>query len=98
MKSACYCVAWDGPHHPDCPLSKTTAPRKSSTSLYGLAEIADEIGVRRGTVAQWHRRGKLPAPDALLAMGPVWTEQTLLPWLQARDEGDAMDRQRKAPQ
>ena len=47
----------------------------------GIAEIAQRAGVSRQTVAQWHVRGKLPEPDARLAMGPVWRETTIEAWL-----------------
>lgn len=51
------------------------------SDLYGIAEIAKAIGARSGTVAQWHRRGKLPPPDAQLAAGPVWQAKTIRPWI-----------------
>lgn len=47
----------------------------------GIAEIAERLGVPRQTVAQWHLRKKLPAPDARLAMGPVWREETVTAWI-----------------
>lgn len=53
-----------------------TAPR-----LYGLGEIADAIGVPAPTVTVWRNRGKLPRPDAMLRMGPVWTARTIEPWI-----------------
>ena len=52
--------------------------------LYGIAEIAQALGIRPGTVSLWRHRGKLPEPDVELAMGPVWTEATILPWLAAK--------------
>ena len=57
----------------------------------GIAEIAQRAGVPRQTVAQWHARGKLPEPDARLAMGPVWRETAIESWLAARESvsGDA---------
>lgn len=60
--------------------------------LYGIAEIAAEIGERRQTVAQWHRRGKLPPPTAELSMGPVWTHEALSEWLTNVQEGTTMTR------
>lgn len=56
-----------------------------ASKLYGIAEIAEAIGARPQTVAQWYRRGKLPPPDTVLAMGPVWTGKTLAPWLRERN-------------
>jgi hypothetical protein len=49
--------------------------------LYGVSEIAQALGVSPGLVAQWHKRGKLPEPDARLAMGPVWAARSVEPWL-----------------
>jgi hypothetical protein len=55
-------------------------------TLYGLAEIAEEIGAKRGTVTQWYRRGSrgLPRPTAVLACGPVWSSRRIEPWLELR--------------
>jgi hypothetical protein len=53
-----------------------------SANLYGIAEIAAALGARPPTVAQWHRRGRLPQPDEVLAMGPVWYAETVRPWIE----------------
>jgi hypothetical protein len=50
--------------------------------LYGVAEIAVALGVPRNTVAQWVARGKLPQPDAELAMGPVWSGRRIERWIE----------------
>jgi transposase-like protein len=50
--------------------------------LYGVSEIAAELGVRKGTVRVWRTRGKLPPPDAVLAMGPIWTARTIRPFIE----------------
>jgi len=50
----------------------------------GIAEIAKALGVSRGLVAQWYKRGKLPEPTARLAMGPVWTAEAIDPWIASR--------------
>lgn len=55
--------------------------------LYGVQEIADALGVPRGTVSQWLKRGQMPEPDARLAMGPAWTAKRIEGWIEARKEG-----------
>lgn len=56
----------------------------SSRQIYGIAEIANELEVRRETVAQWHNRAQLPDPDEQLGMGPAWLAKTIEPWIQAK--------------
>ncbi len=51
---------------------------------YGVKEIADELRVRQSTVSVWHSRGKLPVPSFVLAMGPVWKENRIRPWLEEK--------------
>ena len=68
--------------------------------FYGIAEIAAELGERRETVAQWHNRGKLPAPDEVLRMGPVWSARRIQGWIRAQRGLNAEPgrlRQEKAP-
>lgn len=52
--------------------------------IYGIAEIAKTLGERRQTVAQWHKRGRLPSPTEDLAAGPVWTAAAIEPWIAER--------------
>ena len=52
--------------------------------IWGITEIAEALGENPRTVAQWHRRGKLPEPTERLAMGPVWTVQAITPWFANR--------------
>jgi len=54
-------------------------------NVYGIAEIAAALGARPQTVAQWYRRGKLPQPDAELAMGPVWSGRRIERWIETRE-------------
>lgn len=52
--------------------------------FYGIAEIADAVGVDRQLVTVWRRRSShgLPAPDEELASGPLWAAETVEPWIQ----------------
>ena len=45
--------------------------------LLGMAEIAEELEAKPTTVAQWYRRGKLPPPTEILALGPVWSREDI---------------------
>ena len=49
-------------------------------AVLGLSELASVLGVKPGTVRQWHHRGQLPEPDAVLACGPVWRQSTIDKW------------------
>lgn len=50
--------------------------------LYSIDEIATAVGAKPATVSQWRRRGKLPQPDVLLAIGPIWYPETIRPWIE----------------
>lgn len=52
---------------------------------YGLAEIADALGVERQLVTVWRKRRSrgIPEPDAELASGPLWRGATVEPWIDA---------------
>ena len=56
-------------------------------NVYGVSEIAAALGVPRNTVTQWYRRGKLPQPDAELAMGPVWSGRRIERWIEKTRQG-----------
>ncbi len=58
----------------------------TASRIYGIAEIAQALGVRRQTVAQWHKPGQLPPTTEDLAMGPVWMGQDIQPWLDKKKE------------
>lgn len=55
---------------------------------YGLAEIAEALGVTPAAVSVWARQGThgMPEPDWHLRCGPVWTHETLGEWLDDQRE------------
>jgi hypothetical protein len=61
---------------------------------YGIAEIADALGLNRQLVTVWRRRRSwgMPEPDDELASGPLWLGSTVEPWIdevRARLDGGA---------
>ncbi|MFI5693283.1 hypothetical protein ACIA58_15670 [Kribbella sp. NPDC051586] len=60
---------------------------------YGLAEIADALGLNRQLVTAWRRRRShgIPEPDGELSSGPIWRGATIEPWI------DVVREQRDAP-
>ena len=62
-------------------------PASFTGELVGLSEIASMLDRSLQTVSSWHRRGHLPRPVAVLAMGSVWHAGDVLAW--AADKGIA---------
>ncbi len=52
--------------------------------FYGIAELADAMGLSRQLVAVWRKRRShgIPEPDAELASGPIWRRETVEPWIE----------------
>ena len=50
----------------------------------GAAEIAERLGVRQQTVAQWKLRGVLPAPRWTVSRLPAWNWPEIEHWARAR--------------
>ncbi|MDQ2585336.1 hypothetical protein CKY47_15380 [Saccharothrix yanglingensis] len=52
-------------------------------AFYGIAEIADALGLSRQLVTVWRRRRShaMPEPDAELSSGPIWRGETVEPWI-----------------
>ncbi len=46
----------------------------------GLAEIAERLGVKRGTADVWRHRGLLPEPEATIGGRPAWRWSTVETW------------------
>lgn len=57
----------------------------AASRLAGLTEIAGLLGVSRQRVHQLHRAGRMPAPVAELAAGPIWDLEAIEPWAAARN-------------
>jgi hypothetical protein len=51
--------------------------------FYGIAEIAEAVGVDRQLVTVWRRRSShgLPPPDEELASGPLWAATSIEAWI-----------------
>jgi hypothetical protein len=66
-------------------VSGLTDERLIRREFYGIAEIADALGLARGLVTVWRKRRShgMPEPDAELASGPVWRGQTVEPWIES---------------
>lgn len=54
--------------------------------LYGLKEVAAEIGVQPATLTRWQSRGTnaMPPPNQRLSAGPVWFASRIEPWIAER--------------
>lgn len=52
----------------------------TALELWGIAEIAAALKIRRETVQYHARRPGFPEPIARLAMGPVWKAADVREW------------------
>jgi len=68
------------------PTAKGTGPE-----LWGVAEIAANLGLARETVYYHWRRPGFPKPVARLKMGPVWLADEVRAW-RGKDTGPKTDR------
>ncbi len=46
----------------------------------GVREIAQRLGVARGTVAVWHHRGLMPKPRGEVSGSPAWHWPEIEKW------------------
>ncbi|MFF1820321.1 hypothetical protein ACFVWG_23655 [Kribbella sp. NPDC058245] len=67
--------------------------RAERKAFYGIAEIADALGLNRQLVTAWRRRRShgIPEPDGELSSGPIWRGTTIEPWI------DVVRSQRDSP-
>ena len=56
------------------------------SDIYGTQELADAAGIQPRTLSAYLVRGGCPAPDVVLACGPVWREATVREWLRGREQ------------
>jgi hypothetical protein len=70
-----------------------TEERVVHRDFYGIAEIADALGLARTLVTVWRRRRShgMPEPDAELASGPIWRGGTVEPWIEQVRDRAAVD-------
>jgi hypothetical protein len=74
--------------------SRRQASTQVRRAFYGIAEIADALGLSRQLVTVWRRRRShgIPEPDAELSSGPIWRGETVEPWIdEVRDQRDQSD-------
>ncbi len=63
--------------------SEPMGARAERKAFYGIAEIADALGLNRQLVTAWRRRRShgIPEPDGELSSGPIWRGTTIEPWI-----------------
>src|SRR3954447_8294247 len=63
--------------------AKMTQQGPVGRRFYGIAEIAEALGVDRQLATVWRRRSShgIPRPDDELAAGPLWLAETIEPWI-----------------
>ncbi|WP_133977193.1 hypothetical protein [Kribbella voronezhensis] len=73
----------------------------SRKAFYGIAEIAEALGLNRQLVTAWRRRRShgMPEPDAELSSGPIWRGETVEPWIDlVRDRREDEDGRPLSPE
>lgn len=63
------------------------APEVVREMPLGMAEVAELLEVKRGTVAQWRTRGVFPEPELTVGGSPAWWETTVLGWAETTGRG-----------
>lgn len=61
-----------------------------SSDILGPHEVAELVGVRLNTIAQWRHRGTGPVPDRVIGMGPLWFRSTVESWFAERTAEDPL--------
>lgn len=63
-------------------MAASAPATNGSVDLVGVTEVAAMAGVKANTVAVWVKRGKLPAPAAVLQAGRIWHKADIVRWLE----------------
>lgn len=47
-------------------------------------QLADKLGIKRGSVHRYRTRGDIPQPDEYVGRTPLWKETSIETWLAER--------------
>jgi len=50
------------------------------SEMLTLTEVADRLGLSKGTVSAYRTRGKMPKPDKQYGRTPLWRPDTIKAW------------------
>ena len=67
------------------------AAEAAGTIPVGATEIAERLGVDRGTIAKWQQRGLLPAPAWTVGGRPAWSWDSVEAWARATGRAYFLD-------
>lgn len=66
-----------------------TKKKHETIVLMDYAAIAEATGVTHANLRLWKSRGKMPAPDYMIAQSPGWLPATIEAWKATFEEGRA---------
>ncbi|PKM82290.1 MAG: hypothetical protein CVU88_03390 [Firmicutes bacterium HGW-Firmicutes-13] len=61
-------------------LRKDFPHQEKQTEIVGTAEVAQMLSWSSKKVSVYRQRGKLPKPECILKMGPVWKKEDIERW------------------
>jgi hypothetical protein len=54
-----------------------TKGKTMGTTLWGVREMSEALGLNQGTIRNWYRAGMIPAPFETPVGGPLWREEDI---------------------